>query len=94
MNVRYNNRPFTTVFFVFFFEIVLGVKLCFSFVDFYVAALRLAFSPKSAFNLHFYYETKYYFALGDTSSVTKRRRVVNLPLQGQFTIRLFSLILL
>lgn len=58
MNVRYNNRPFTMVFFVFFFEIVLGVKLCFSFVDFYFAALRLALSPKSAFNLHFYYETK------------------------------------
>lgn len=46
------------VFFVFFFEIVLGVKLSFSFVDFYVAALRLVFPPKSAFNLHFYYETK------------------------------------
>lgn len=58
MNVRHNNRPFTMVFFVFFFEIVLGVKLSFSFVDFYVAALRLVFPPKSAFNLHFYYETK------------------------------------
>ena len=53
MNVRHNNGPFTTVFFVFFFEIVFGVKLYFSFFDVYVLTLRLVFPPKSAFNLHF-----------------------------------------